>query len=439
MSPARTPESKALIAPFHRDSGGNLLCESTALSSIAEQYGTPTFVYAQRAIESSYQDFARALGHHRGLICYAMKANPSLAIVRLLARQGAGVDIVSGGELSRALAAGVDPGMIVFSGVGKSADEIKSALACGIKCINVESTAELLRVNEIAGSLGVVAPVSLRVNPDIDPKTHPYISTGLKENKFGIPMEEALDVYRQAHAMNAIRVAGIDCHIGSQITSLAPFMDSLEKVLGLADALRNAGIEVGHLDLGGGLGICYENEAPPAPQELLAAMLKRVSQWAKDHRIEAPEVLFEFGRALVGNAGLLVSRVEILKTAGQRNFAVIDAAMNDLLRPALYDAWHAVETLGPQRAQKKNWDLVGPVCESGDWIAKDRTLGLAQGDLLAILSAGAYGMSMSSNYNSRGRAAEVLVDCDGRVHPIRRRETFADLIGPESIPSYLQS
>ncbi len=313
-----------------------------------------------------------------------------------------------------------------------------AALQAGIKCLNVESEAELHLISEVAVTLQKTAPVSLRVNPDIDAQTHPYISTGLKDNKFGIPMDQAEAVYQRARSLPGISVIGIDCHIGSQITSLSPFLDAIDRVLGLCDRLHAAGIQIHHLDLGGGLGICYDQEAPPSPESLLNAVFDKLHKWAEIRGRDMPEILFEFGRAIVGNAGVLVTRVDLLKPGTHKNFAIIDAAMNDLMRPALYEAWHGIEPLAKQNAPEQVWDLVGPVCESGDWIARERRLGLVQGDLLAILSAGAYGMSMSSNYNSRPRAAEVLVDRQGQAHLIRRREAFSDLIGTEKIPDYLR-
>ncbi len=424
---------------FQRLGNGELACEGLGLSQIAKEFGTPTFVYSERAIKQAYAEFATAAAGKRSLICYALKANPSLAIIRLLANQGAGFDIVSLGEMQRVLAAGASADKIVFSGVGKTAQEITAALTAGVKCINVESEAELEMISQAAQTAGCTAHISIRVNPDIDAKTHPYISTGLKENKFGVPMERAMAAYQRAHALPGIEIHGIDCHIGSQITELGPFFDSLERVLGLADTLAQAGIVVQHFDLGGGLGITYRDEQPPSPHELLSGVFKRVEQWALQRGRETPEILFEFGRAIVGNAGVLLTRVELLKPSPEKNFAVIDAAMNDLMRPALYEAWHGVEpVLVGNAAKEALWDLVGPVCESGDWLARDRRLAIAAGDLLAILSAGAYGMSMSSNYNSRPRAAEVLVDASGKAHVIRRRERFEDLIGPEKIPDYLK-
>lgn len=425
---------------FQRDAQGTLCCDGVALNAIAAEIGTPVFVYSERAIAQAYDAFADAARGHGALICYALKANSSLAIIRLLATLGAGFDIVSAGELQRVLAAGGQPDKVVFSGVGKNAAEIRMALSSGIKCINVESEMELDAISMIASEMRCRAPVSLRVNPDINAKTHPYISTGLKDNKFGIPMQDALRIYKKAAQMPSIDIKGIDCHIGSQITTLAPFLDSLDRVLALASQLHHAGIRLSHLDLGGGLGIRYEHESPPTPGDLLTALFERIERWSTEQNIRKPEILFEFGRAIVGNAGVLLTQVELLKPSAEKNFAVIDAAMNDLMRPALYEAWHGVERVhAPSDAPERLWDIVGPVCESGDWMAKDRKLALAPSDLLAVMSAGAYGMSMSSNYNSRPRAAEVLISKDGKTHLIRRRETFTDLINPETIPDFLKA
>lgn len=425
---------------FGRNAQGVLCCDGVSLEDIATEVGTPAFVYSERAIATAYQSFAQSAAQEHALICYALKANSSLAIIRLLANLGAGFDIVSGGELQRVLSAGGRADKVVFSGVGKSADEIAMALRAHIKCINVESEMELETISAIASRMGCRAPVSLRVNPDIDAKTHPYISTGLKDNKFGIPMQEALRIYKKAAALSGIDIQGIDCHIGSQITTLAPFMDSLDRVLALASELHDAGIALAHLDLGGGLGIRYDSESPPAPSELLSALFARIHDWSSKKNIPMPQILFEFGRAIVGNAGVLLTKVELLKPGADKNFAIIDAAMNDLMRPALYEAWHGVERVrNASSASELRWDIVGPVCESGDWMARDRTLALAPSDLLAVMSAGAYGMSMSSNYNSRPRAAEVLVSRDGKMHLIRRRETFTDLINPETVPEFLKS
>jgi len=399
--------------------------EQVALTTVAERFGTPCFVYSRAALTDAFNAFHRPFGATPHLICYAAKANSNLAILNLFARLGGGFDIVSGGELARVLAAGGDAGRVVFSGVGKSAAEIAQALAAGILCFNVESQAELLRISEIAAAAGKTAPVSLRVNPDVDAKTHPYISTGLKQNKFGVAFEEALPLYLQARSLPAIRIAGIDCHIGSQIVELGPFQDALQKVLGLVDRLAEEGIELGHLDLGGGLGIRYRDEQPPAPERYIALLLEGL-------RGRRERILLEPGRALVGNAGVLLTRVEYLKHGAERNFAVVDAAMNDLLRPALYDAWHDIRAVRNRAQAPTRYEIVGPVCESADFLGHDRALSIEAGDLLAVLSAGAYGMSMSSNYNSRPRAAEIMVD-GADVHLVRSRETVSDLIGPERL------
>jgi diaminopimelate decarboxylase len=409
---------------------GCLHAEQVPLSDVAERFGTPTWVYSRAAIEEAWDEFEAAVAGRRALVCYALKANSNLAILELLARRGAGFDIVSGGELARVLAAGGDPRRTVFSGVGKSAAEMRQALAAGVRCFNVESESELLRLDAVAGSMGLRAPVSLRVNPDVDAGTHPYISTGLRQNKFGISHERALDAYRQATALPNLDVQGIDCHIGSQITELAPFLAALDRVLDLVDALAAQGLVLRHVDLGGGLGIAYRDESPPARGALLGAMFARIDAWAARTGREAPEVMFEFGRAMVGNAGLLLTRVEVLKHNGDRRFAVVDAAMNDLLRPALYEAWHEIVPVVPAPVPTRTYDVVGPVCESGDWLGRGRALAIREGDLLAILSAGAYGMSMSSNYNTRPRGAEVIVD-GAAAHLVRERERVADLFAGE--------
>lgn len=409
----------------HRD--GELFAEDVRLANIAERHGTPTFVYSAGAIREAYREFADACAGRRVTICYALKANSNLAVIDLLAREGAGFDIVSLGELRRVQAVGGDPARVVFSGVGKTAHEMQEALRAGVGCFNVESEPELRRLSEVAQAMGRRAPVSLRVNPDVDPGTHPYISTGLRQNKFGIAHELALETYRLAARLPGIEVVGIDCHIGSQITSIAPFLAAADRVADLVDELRAAGIELRHIDLGGGLGIRYRDEEPPSRQALVQAVLGRL-----DERLGAGryEVLFEFGRSLVGNAGLLLTRVEYLKQASERRFAIVDAAMNDLIRPSLYDGWHGVVPLRPRQGDALAWDIVGPVCESGDWLARDRALCLEPGDLLAIESAGAYAMAMSSNYNSRGRAAEVMVDGD-RARLVRERESLESLFALE--------
>ena len=402
-----------------------LHAEHVALDQIAENFGTPCYVYSKSALTQAFENFSAGFKNANHLVCFAVKSNPSLAILNLFAKLGAGFDIVSGGELARVIAAGGDPSKVVFSGVGKTADEMRAALEAGIFCFNVESASELARLNDIAGYMGKVAPVSLRVNPNVDAKTHPYISTGLKNNKFGVAYEDALDIYLQAAAMPNIAIHGVDCHIGSQITELSPFLDAFDRVLALVDALEKNGIQIQHLDLGGGIGICYSDETPPEFGEYAKAMLAKLGK--RDIKL-----VFEPGRALVGNAGLLLTKVEYLKHTETKNFAIVDAAMNDLMRPALYDAYHAIEAVKPRIAKTHNYEIVGPVCESGDFLGHDRELALAEGDLLAIMSAGAYGMSMSSNYNTRPRAAEVMVDGD-KCTLIRQREKVQDLFALETI------
>jgi len=403
-----------------------LHAEDVPLTAIAQQFGTPCYVYSRATLERHWHAFDRAFQGHPHLICFAVKANANLGVLSVLARLGSGFDIVSVGELERVLAAGGEAGKVIFSGVGKREDELRRALAVGIRCFNVESVPELERLDRVAGDLGLIAPVSLRVNPDVDARTHPYIATGLKENKFGIDIRAAEAVYRQAARLPHLRVTGIDCHIGSQLTDLAPFLAALERVLALADRLAAAGIPIAHLDLGGGLGIRYLGEHPPEPAAYAAALLHRLG--GRGH-----EIILEPGRAIVGNAGILLTRVEYLKPTEHRRFAVVDAAMNDLLRPALYQA---VQDIVPVRldsaADPARYDLVGPVCETGDFLGKDRLLALAPGDLLAVRGSGAYGFSMSSNYNSRPRAAEVMVD-GGQAHLVRRRESIADLMAGESL------
>ena len=402
---------------------GELFAEDVALSQIAAQFGTPCFVYSRAMLERAYRSYDQAFGSRAHLICYAMKANSNLAILNVFARLGSGFDIVSGGELARVVAAGGDPGKVVFSGVGKSRDDMRQALAAGVMCFNVESESELERLNDVARQSNRKAPVSIRVNPDVDAKTHPYISTGLKENKFGVAFGEALRIYRKAHALRDLEVVGIDCHIGSQLTELAPFIDAFRKVLELVDKLAAEGIELKHLDLGGGLGIRYRDEMPPPPDAYVKALLDCVGG-------RRQQILLEPGRSLVGNAGLLLTRVEYLKHGDARNFAVVDAAMNDLIRPALYDAYHDVREVRPSTARPKRYEIVGPVCETGDFLARDREVALDEGDLLAVMSAGAYGMTMSSNYNSRARAAEVMVD-GSTMHLIRERERIEQLFAGE--------
>ena len=404
---------------------GELFAEDVALSQIGERFGTPCFVYSRAALEKAYRDYDQAFGQRPHLVCYAIKANSNLAVLNLFARLGSGFDIVSGGELARVIAAGGDPAKTVFSGVGKSRDEMRQALTAGVLCFNVESENELERLNDVAREMNRKAPVSIRVNPDVDAKTHPYISTGLKENKFGVAFGDALRIYRKAHAMKNLQVVGIDCHIGSQLTELAPFIDAFRKVLELVDTLAADGIELRHLDLGGGLGIRYHDETPPPPDSYVKALLDCVGN-------RRQQILLEPGRSLVGNAGLLLTRVEYLKHSDARNFAIVDAAMNDLIRPALYDAYHEVRQVRPSSAASRRYEIVGPVCETGDFLARDRELALSQDDLLAVMSAGAYGMTMSSNYNSRSRAAEVVVDGD-KVHLVRERERIDQLFAGERL------
>ncbi|MFA5083393.1 MAG: diaminopimelate decarboxylase [Hydrogenophilaceae bacterium] len=411
--------------PFTRRDG-LLHCEDVALDAIAREFSTPCYVYSSAALTEAYRAYDEAFAAHEHLICYAVKANSSLAILNLFARLGAGFDIVSGGELARVLAAGGDPGKVVFSGVGKTTAEMAAALNAGIHCFNVESESELTRLNAVAGQLGKTAPVSFRVNPDVDAKTHPYIATGLKENKFGIAYEDAPKLYREAAGMAHLRVVGVDCHIGSQLTESAPFAEALDKVLDLVDRLAADGIALQHIDLGGGLGVRYQNETPPAMSEYAAVLLSRLAG-------RTQKLILEPGRSLVANAGLLLTRVEYLKHGETKDFAVVDAAMNDLMRPSLYDAWHDVQAVRERAGEKRRYDIVGPVCESGDFLARERDLSLAENDLLALLSAGAYGMSMSSNYNTRPRAAEVLVSGEKAVLT-RRRERVEALFSDEIVP-----
>ncbi len=406
--------------------GGELCAERVPLSAIAERFGTPCFVYSRAGLERAFSRFERGFGAHPHLICYAAKANSNLAILNLFARLGSGFDIVSGGELERVIAAGGDPAKVVFSGVGKRTDEIELALARGILCFNVESHSELLRISRIAAQRKAEARISLRVNPDVDPKTHPYISTGLKRAKFGVPFEDALRLYREARELPGIRITGVDYHIGSQITELPPFLDALDKLLGLVDQLESEGISLHHLDLGGGLGIRYRDETPPDPAAYLQALLQRLAG-------RPQTILLEPGRALVGNAGVLLTRVEYLKQGAERNFAVVDAAMNDLIRPALYNGFHDIVPVAPSGgAATRRYEVVGPICESADFLGKERDLSLTEGDLLAVMSAGAYGMSMSSNYNTRPRAAEVMVD-GSQPHLIRSREAVVQLFAHERL------
>ena len=409
---------------FHEHQG-HLHVEGVALQQLAQDYGTPLYVYSRAALTRHYQAYAEALGNHPGMICYAVKANSNLAVLNVLARLGAGFDIVSGGELERVLLAGGDPSKVVFSGVGKTRAEMQRALEVGVHCFNVESEAEISVLADVAAQVGKRARVSLRVNPDVDARTHPYISTGLKENKFGIDIQQAPRVYALAAQYTSLQVVGVDCHIGSQLTQLSPFVDALERVLSLVDLLEQQGISIEHLDLGGGLGVTYRDEKPPAVSAYLDAIKLRLGD-------RPLSLIFEPGRSIAANAGVLLTRVEFLKPTEHRNFAIIDAAMNDNIRPALYQAWQDIRPLQPHAGESRNWDLVGPVCETGDFLGKDRTLCLREGDLLAVMSAGAYGFAMSSNYNSRPRPAEVMVDGD-QVHLVRARESIADLYRGESL------
>ncbi len=403
---------------------GVLHAESVALSELAADFGTPCWVYSRQALERALDEFQQELRGLDALVCYAVKANSNLAVLDLLARRGAGFDIVSGGELKRVLAAGADPGRIVFSGVGKTAAEMELALTTGILCFNVESASELERLNDVAAKLGTRAPISLRVNPDVDAGTHPYISTGLKENKFGVAYDEARALSRQAAALGYVEITGIDCHIGSQLLDPAPFAEALDKLLLLVDQLATDGIVLHHIDLGGGLGIRYrDDDASTTVAAYLQPLLARLAG-------RPLRILLEPGRRLVGNAGVLLTRVEYLKPGEVKNFAIVDAAMNDLARPALYGSWHEIVPVVTRPGATRRWEIVGPVCESGDFLGHDRALALAGGDLLAILSAGAYGMVMSSNYNTRPRAAEVLVD-GAQAHLVRRRETVDELLALE--------
>jgi diaminopimelate decarboxylase len=404
-------------APFlaHR---GELFMEGRALDAIAREHGTPLYVYSRSAMREAAAAYRRALAGRPHLVCYAMKANSNLAVLQTFAEAGCGFDIVSGGELDRALAVGAPPSAIVFSGVGKTRAEMQRALEAGVKCFNVESEGELEALSQVAVACGRTAPVSLRVNPDVDAGTHPYISTGLKSNKFGIAHERARAAYRRAAELPGLDVAGIDCHIGSQITDMAPYLDALDRVLDLVEAIESDGARIGHLDVGGGLGITYTDEAPPSPDVFVARLLERIDARGHGHR----ELVLEPGRSMVGNAGVLLSEVLYLKPGASKNFCIVDAAMNDLVRPAMYEAWMNIVPCRPRdAAQAQTWDVVGPVCESGDWIGRDRKLAVQPGDILAVLSAGAYGMAMASNYNSRPRAAEVMVDGD-RAHVVRDRE-----------------
>lgn len=418
---------------------GELYCEQHSLTKLAEQFQTPCYIYSAAAIRSAYQAFAGACQSLEAEvdILYAVKANPNLAILAELAALGAGFDIVSAGEMRRVLAAGGHASKMVFSGVGKTDAELRDALEAGVGCINVESLSEMHRLNRIAESLGCKAHVSLRINPDIDAKTHPYISTGLKSNKFGLPIEQAAQGYQDAKTLAHLQIVGVDCHIGSQITELSPFLDATDRVLTFVDALEAKGITIDHIDLGGGLGICYHDETPPTPQALMQSLIGKVKTWAMARNRPMPKLIFEFGRAIIGPAGVLLSRVVALKPQSAPEttaFAIVDAAMNDLMRPSLYEAWHEILTVSQNSSEPpQTWDIVGPVCESGDWLGRQRRLSLREGDLVILASAGAYGSSMASNYNSRPRPAEVMIYPDASPRLIRRRETFEDLVAAERI------
>ncbi|MDH0646537.1 diaminopimelate decarboxylase [Pseudomonas sp. GD03858] len=404
---------------------GELFAEGVALTAIAERFGTPTYVYSRAHIEAQYRSYTNALQGVEHLVCFAVKANSNLGVLNLLARLGAGFDIVSGGELERVLAAGGRADRVVFSGVGKTREDMRRALEVGVHCFNVESTDELERLQVVAAEMGKTAPVSLRVNPDVDAGTHPYISTGLKENKFGIAIADAEAIYVRAAQLPNLDVIGVDCHIGSQLTTVEPFLDALDRLLVLVDRLAECGIHLRHLDLGGGVGVRYRDEQPPVLADYIKAIRERIG--SRDLAL-----VFEPGRYIVANGGVLLTRVEYLKHTEHKDFAIIDAAMNDLIRPALYQAWMGISAVKPRAGTGRAYDLVGPICETGDFLGKDRVLDLAEGDLLAVQSAGAYGFVMSSNYNTRGRCAEVLVDGD-QAFEVRRRETIAELFAGESL------
>ncbi|MFT5277679.1 MAG: diaminopimelate decarboxylase [Glaciecola sp.] len=398
-----------------------LFAEDAAVADIVKAHGTPLYIYSRATLERHWHAFNNAVADHDHLICYAVKANSNLAVLSVLAKLGSGFDIVSKGELSRVIEAGGDPTKVVFSGVGKTSNEIRFALQHNIMCFNVESDAELDRIDYVASELGVKAPISIRINPDVDAKTHPYISTGLKANKFGIARDDALRVYKRAEAMSNLDVRGMDCHIGSQLTDLSPFVDALERLLVLIDELADHGINISHLDVGGGLGVPYDDETPPHPNEYAAAMAAKMK--GREHL----KLILEPGRAIAANAGILVTEVEFLKQGEEKNFAIVDAAMNDLLRPALYSAWQAIIPVVPRLdIEAKQYDVVGPVCETGDFLGKDRDLAIVPGDFLAVRSAGAYGFVMASNYNSRCRPAEIMVD-NKKVLVVREREKLKDL------------
>ena len=411
---------------FNYQDDGQLWAEDVSLTELAQQFGTPLYVYSRATLERHWHAFDKSVGEHPHLVCYAVKANSNIGVLNALARLGSGFDIVSGGELERVIAAGGEPSKVVFSGVGKTAAEMKRALELGIKCFNVESEPELERLNKVAGELGVKAPISLRINPDVDANTHPYISTGLRDNKFGIAFDRAPAVYKFAQSLENHNVQGIDCHIGSQLTDIEPFIDATDRLLALIDDLKAQGIAIKHLDVGGGLGVVYRDELPPEPSDYAKALLGRLD----NH--QDLELIFEPGRAIAANAGLLLTKVEFLKHTEHKNFAIIDAAMNDLMRPALYQAWQDIVPVVPREGEAVTYDLVGPICETGDFLGKDRALVLQENDLLAVRSAGAYGFVMSSNYNTRCRAAEVMVD-GKQAHLVRQREELSSLWALENV------
>lgn len=411
---------------FNYKDDGQLWAEELPVAQLAEQYGTPLYVYSRATLERHWNAFDSSVGEQPHLVCYAVKANSNIGVLNALARLGSGFDIVSQGELERVVAAGGDPTKVVFSGVGKTADEMRRALELNIKCFNVESEPELERLNAVATEMGVIAPISLRINPDVDAKTHPYISTGLRDNKFGIAFDRAPEVYKFAQTLSNLDIQGIDCHIGSQLTDIAPFIDATDRLLTLIDDLKAQGVNIRHLDVGGGLGVVYRDELPPQPSEYATALLSRLAGR------EDLELIFEPGRAIAANAGILVTKVEFLKHTEHKNFAIIDAAMNDLMRPALYQAWQDIVPVTPREGEAQSYDLVGPICETGDFLGKDRDLVLEADDLLAVRSSGAYGFVMSSNYNTRTRAAEIMVDGE-QVHLVRKREELNSLWELESI------
>src|SRR5690606_13226520 len=420
------------VAPHFAFKNQVLHAEDVSLTTLAQEFGTPLYVYSRKALRDAWQAYSTAAEGRNVLVCFGMKANSNLGVLNEFRSLGAGFDIVSGGELARVLAVGGDPAKVVFSGVGKQEWEMRAALDAGVKCFNVESEAELERLAQVAAQTGKTAPVSLRVNPDVDARTHTYISTGLKENKFGIAIETAPEVYRRAVQLGGLEIVGVDCHIGSQITEVDPYLDALEKLLDLIGALAKDGIHIKHLDLGGGIGIRYTDETPLTPKMLLDNVFERLQARGLGHL----QIVLEPGRSLVGNAGVLLTRVQYLKHTDAKNFAIVDAAMNDLLRPTLYDAWHSVEQVGQPSDQRPAnaaaYDVVGPICESGDWLARDRKLDVQQGDLLAIMSAGAYAFTMASQYNTRPRPAEVMVD-GSRYHVVRPRETLESLFADEKV------